>query len=178
MKKAIASLFIILILMSFVAHGTEQINEKNWASHPKINEIRKIYKDIEGLISSGKLKGSQREFEYCEPYIDTNRKMYVDKKGRVRKYVNSKGSDDSAVTQSFYYDVNGTLRFVFAECGAANETKLEVRVYFDEKGTRLWENHKLIHGPGYTFPNPWPEDELVLNPKETFESQNKCNEKK
>ncbi len=176
MKKVFTCMIFILFPLVVGAQISGSINQKNWTSHPRIKEIRKTYEETEKLISAGKLKGAKREFEYCEPYIDTEREIFINKKGRVLKYVISKGSDDSAVTESFYFDENGQLRFVYAECGAVNDTHLEVRIYLDEKGKRLWENRKLVSGPGYTFPNPWPDEELVFDPKKAFESHNKCHE--
>jgi len=176
MKKAIIYILFLFFSIVSIASTANQINDKNWTSHPKIKEIRKIYNTTEGLISSNKLKVKKRTFEYCEPYVDMDREIYINKNGYVRKYMNSKGSDDSSVTQSFYYGDAEKLRFIFAQCGALNGTKLEVRIYLDKKGNRLWEDHKLIKGPGYTFPNPWPIEEFVIHPKKDFESANRCEE--
>jgi hypothetical protein len=40
------------------------ITEKNWQSHPKINEIRRLVTAIYSRLKRGALKISQREFEW------------------------------------------------------------------------------------------------------------------
>ena len=173
-KKFLLSLVLVFFSFSHSSHSEEKINSKNWANHPEIKAIRALYQTTETLISQSKLSQESKEFDYCEPYVDTERKLFSDSKGNVLKYLKSGGSDDSSVTLSFYYDQTGKLRFVFIAGGAYNGTELEHRIYFDVKGKRIWENRKLIAGPGYPFPDPWPEDDMVLNPKEAFVSKNEC----
>jgi hypothetical protein len=120
-----------------------------------------------------------REFEYCEPYEDSLRTLAVDAGGRVRYYERQAGSDDSALKWEHYYDEAGRLRFVFITGGAANGSKLEHRVYFDENGKRIWEEHKYTTGPGYTFPEIWPDEELQRKAvADAFNATSPCTEKK
>ncbi len=136
-------LFLLLTslsCLSFSAIATQEqtITVTNWQQHPKILQIRAIVDSINAGLRKGSFKVSKREFEYCEPYEDTMRKMAINSKGIVRRYENEAGSDDSALTWQHYYDQFGHLRFVFITGGAANGSQLEHRIYFDEQGKRLW----------------------------------------
>jgi hypothetical protein len=137
-----------------------KITRTNWQKHPQIREVRDIVNLINAGLSQGTLKVSQRKFEYNEPYEDTLRKIAVDPRGVVRMYEKQAGSEDSSLTWKHYYDDSGRLRFVLIMGGAVNGTQLEHRIYFDEGGKRLWEDHKYVKGPGYTFPEVWPGDQL------------------
>ena len=157
------------------------ITAANWQQHPKIKQIRAIVDSVNTGIRKGAFKVSQKEFEYCESYEDTLRKMTVDSKGVVRRYENQAGSDDSALTWQHYYDEAGRLRFVFITGGAANGAQLEHRIYFDESGKRLWEEHKYVKGPEYTFPDVWPEEKndrarpiQKFDPAEAFGATSPC----
>ena len=181
-------LFAVIILSgSFGARAMqeEKITASNWQRHPKILQVRAIVNSIDASIKKGSFKISKREFEYCESYEDTLRKMAVDSKGVVRRYENEAGSDDSALTWRHYYDQLGHLRFVFITGGAANGAQLEHRIYFDESGKRLWEDHKYIKGPGYTWPEVWPEEQndearpiQKSEPAKAFAAKSPCEEKK
>jgi hypothetical protein len=137
-----------------------KVSRTNWQQHPEIRKVRAIVNLINADLSQRTLKVSERKFEYNEPYEDTLRKMAVDSKGIVRMYEKQGGSDDSALTWKHYYDEAGRLRFVLITGGAVNGAQLEHRIYFDEGGKRLWEVHKYVKGPGYTFPEIWPDDQL------------------
>lgn len=181
-------LFAVTILsVSFGASAIqeEKITASNWQRHPKILQVRAIVNSIDAAIKKGSFKVSKREFEYCEPYEDTMRKMAVDSKGVVRRYENEAGSDDSALTWRHYYDQLGHLRFVFITGGAANGAQLEHRIYFDESGKRLWEEHKYVKGPGYTWPEVWPEEQndearpiQKSAPAKAFAAKSPCEEKR
>ena len=83
----------------------------------------------------------------------------MDSKGVVRRYEKQGGSDDSALTWQHYYDKAARLRFVLITGGATNGAQLEHRIYFDESGKRIWEEHKYLKGPEYFFPEVWPEEQ-------------------
>jgi len=140
------------------AQDNYTVTSQNWQQHPKIKAVRSVVESINAGLRKKSFKISVRKFEYCESYEDTFRKMAVDSKGVVRRYENEAGSDDSALTWEHYYDEAGRLRFVFITGGAANGSQLEHRIYFDETGKRIWEEHKYVKGPGYTFPEVWPEE--------------------
>lgn len=156
-----------------------QITKANWNQHPKIKAVRAIVESVNAGLSGKSLKVSEREFEYCEPYEDTVRKQAVDAKGLVRMYETQAGSDDSSLTWKHFYDEAGRLRFVFITGGATNGAQLEHRIYFDEAGKRIWEDHKYKKGPEYTFPKVWPDDQLQSkNPGGAFAAKSPCPELK
>lgn len=176
---------IVCVSLGARAMQDEKITVANWQRHPKILQVRAIVNSIDAGIKKGSFKTSKREFEYCESYEDTMRKMVVDSRGVVRKYDNEAGSDDSALTWQHYYDQAGRLRFVLITGGAANGAQLEHRIYFDESGKRLWEDHKYVKGPEYTFPEVWPEAQndqarpiQKSEPAKAFAAKSPCEEKK
>jgi hypothetical protein len=161
------------------AQGGEEITKANWQQHPKIRAIRAVVELVKAGLSKGAFKRSKREFEYCQSYEDTSREMAVDSRGVVRWYKKQGGSDDSALTFEHYYDEEGRLCFVFISGGAANGSDLEHRIYFDEKGQRIWEAHHYIKGPGYTFPEVWPDENLQKSDgARAFAATSPCPERK
>lgn len=189
MRICLAAILLVvtIVCVSFGARAMqdEKITAANWPRHPKILQVRAIVNSIDAGIKKGSFKISKREFEYCESYEDTMRKMAVDSRGVVRRYENEAGSDDSMLTWRHYYDQLGHLRFVFISGGAANGAQLEHRIYFDESGKRLWEEHKYVKGPGYTWPEVWPEEQndearpiQKFEPAKAFAAKSLCEEKK
>jgi hypothetical protein len=157
--------------------SAQEITKANWRQHPKIRAVRALVQSIKTDLGSKAYQISRREFEYCEPYQDTLRMMARDARGRVRLYERQGGSEDSALTWQHFYDEQGRLRFVFIQGGAANGSQLEHRIYFDETGKRIWEEHKYVKGPGYTFPTVWPDEELQMtDPAGAFAVAPECPE--
>lgn len=151
------------------------ITKANWNQHPKIRSVRTIVAAVDAGVARKTLKVSSRKFEYCEPYEDTLRRKAVDARGLVRMYEKQGGSDDSSLTTKHYYDEAGRLRFVFIIGGAVNGSQLEQRIYFDQDGQRIWEEHKYVKGPGYTFPEVWPDDQLQLkDPAGAYAAKSPC----
>jgi hypothetical protein len=166
---------------------SETITAANWQQQPKIKTVRGIVESVTNGFSKKDFKISKREFEYCEPYEDTLRRIAVDSKGTVRYYEKQGGSDDSSLTFKHYYDEFGQLRFVFIKGGAVNGAKLEHRIYLDEKGNRIWEEHKYVQGPEYFFPKVWPDSQHEDNtatpiqktePGKAFSAVSQCDEQK
>jgi hypothetical protein len=176
LMSLLSAILLSLALAAVPASAQEaEITEANWQQHPKIKAVRSIVDTVNAGISKRAFKISERKFEYCEPYEDTLRKMAVDSKSLVRMYEKQAGSDDSALTWKHYYDEAGRLRFVFITGGAANGSELEHRIYFDEGGKRIWEDHKYVKGPGYTFPEVWPDDQLqTTKPARAFAARSSC----
>jgi hypothetical protein len=159
--------------------ASEEVTKANWQQHPKIKAVRAVVQTVKTGLSHKSFKVRTREFEYCEPYEDGLRTLAIDANGRVRYYEKQAGSDDSALKWEHYYDESGRLRFVFITGGAANGSALEHRIYFDELGTRLWEEQKYTKGPGYTFPEVWPEEQLQRNNvNAAFAAKSPCPEKR
>jgi hypothetical protein len=163
------------------AQESDEITSANWQQHPKIKTVRSLVDSINAELKKGGFKISVRKFQYCEPYEDVLRKLAVDSRGVGRFYQYEAGSDDSALTWQHYYDQSGRLRFAFIFGGAVNGSKLEHRIYFDENGKRLWEEHKYLEGPGYTFPEVWPEEKndearpiQKSSPAKAFAAESQC----
>jgi hypothetical protein len=192
--KLTACALLLLSLLSFASRQTpatfaphshrqtdasNEVTKANWQQHPKIRAVRAVVQVVKAKLGTKSFKVRTREFEYCEPYEDALRTLAVDAGGRVRYYERQAGSDDSALKWEHYYDEAGRLRFVFITGGAANGSRLEHRVYFDDNGKRIWEEHKYTTGPGYTFPEVWPDEELQRKDVMTaFNATSPCTEKR
>lgn len=156
-----------------------EVTKANWQQHPKIKAVRAIVQSIKSDMSGKRLTTRKRTFEYCEPGADTERMIATDAQGRARFYQNEGGSEDSSLKVEQYYDETGRLRFVFITGGAVNGTQLEHRIYFDETGKRIWEAQTFTKGPGYTFPQVWPDEELqITDAGGKFSSASPCPEAK
>jgi hypothetical protein len=131
-----------------------------------------IYRSIEHEIAVGQIKPERRyassDADGCTPSGE-QRTLYPDAAGTVRKYVVEPDSQDSALVIRHYYDRQRRLRFVFITGGAVNGSRLEHRIYFDDNGARIREDHTYTAGPGYTFPSIWPAEELAQNPRRAYE---------
>ena len=195
MRKIGTLLMLLLFPISCFAHGPVraeyynnrgawaqepgEITSANWRQHPKIKAVRSVVESVNEGKTKGAFKNSVRKFEYCEPYEDTLRGVAVDSKGVVRWYRKEAGSEDSSLDWEHYYDEAGRLRFVFISGGSVNGAKLEHRIYFDESGKRIWEEHKYVKGPGYTFPEVWPDEQLQKSdPAKSFAATSPCAEQK
>lgn len=75
-----------VILLSAIIFSAEPITEKNWVTHPDIVAVRSLYQKVKEAKEAGRLKKTERVFEYCEPYEDTNRALYVQSDGIPRIY--------------------------------------------------------------------------------------------
>jgi hypothetical protein len=156
------SSFAITPFDSLLQETGGEVTKANWQQHPKIKAIRAIVQSVKTGMSKKSLTTKKRTFEYCEPGEDTARMIATDSSGRARFYQNEGGSEDSSLKLEHYYDEEGRLRFVFITGGAVNGSELEHRIYFDETGKRIWEEQTYKKGPGYTFPQVWPDDQLQL----------------
>ena len=174
MKKMLLLLGLGWLAQS--ACAVEPINAKNWNTHPSILEIRAIHAEIVRAVDAGKLKKQERQFitENCHHERDTVRTLYTDAQGIHRLFQGSGWSEDSKVSRSFFYDVNGKLRFSFIRGGATDGTRLEYRIYFSPQGKKIWSMRKKTGGPGYTFPDEWPEEDFVHDPLATFNEADPC----
>jgi len=169
----------LVAFTSALSQESETITATNWRQHPRVKAVRDLVASVDAGIKKGVFKSSTRRFEYCEPYEDTVRRRVVDSRGVVRRYDRDGGSEDSALTLRHYYDSQGRLRFVFITGGAVNGASLEHRIYFDENAQRIWEEHKYVKGPKYTFPEVWPDEQLQKSdPAKAFAAVSPCKETK
>jgi hypothetical protein len=104
---------------------------------------------IDDGLKKHAFKTSQRSFKHCEnDQFFTVRRIARDSKGAVRWYERYSEGQDASWDFQHYYDSAGRLRFVFAMARAANGTREQLRIYFDETGKRLWKNDKVLKGSG------------------------------
>lgn len=164
----------LAILAPLLASAAEPITAANWRSHPAIAQIRAIYRETRQAEAAGRLRKEERAFGYCGPSPDTERAVYLAPDGAVRSYHVGGGSEDSAAQVAHYYDRDGALRFVFIQAGAVNGTALEYRIYLSKDGARLWEERRLLKGPGYAFPGQWPDAWLIKDPMKAFHAPDPC----
>ena len=150
-----------MILGISLAQELPEINLENWFSHPEIVEIRKIYAELQSKIKTGALL-ELNQTDDC----GITKKMLIES-GVPRYYSFETGSDDSLLNYEFYYDQNRKLQFAFIKAGATNGTVLEHRIYFKDDA-KIWEIQNLVEGPGYTFPEIWPEEFIAYNAAEAF----------
>lgn len=124
---------------------------------------------IDAQIESGALQVQEKELGYSEPYVPVKKSLVLDEASKQPvRYEQTAGSDDSSVTAHFYY-ADGALRYARFDGGAINGSILKHAIHFRADGTRMAETHVYTEGPGYTFPEVWPEDELVRDPVAAFE---------
>ncbi|MBX3229046.1 MAG: hypothetical protein KIT84_01810 [Labilithrix sp.] len=117
-----------------------EITMANWISHPKIVEVRRIVEEIDVASFATVTK------ELCEgsTHGELERTKLTDAHGVVRELVIGSGSEDSAQTDSYYYDAAGTLRFAFLTHADVHGNQSELRVYNDAAGHRIWEVSRAI----------------------------------
>ncbi len=142
------------------------VEARSWRTHPRIVGIRRAVEASEAAIRRGEWRREERRVcSMDERPLEANVVAFRDQRGRVRKYVTSVGTDDSAYTAEHHYDESGRLRFVFAKAGAANDSVDTYRLYFDERGAEFWR-HVASSGPGYTFMRPpeFPDAAMVCDP--------------
>ena len=157
------------------------IAEKSWRQHPAVVAIRSIVASNEAAIASGALRRDAKRV--CgedssgsgvdERPFASDRVVFRDSTGRIRKYVASEGTDDSAYTVEHHFDARGRLRFVFARAGAANDAVVEHRLYFDEAGRLLWKDRQET-GPGYTFLDDFPEGHISRDAEKAWNDPSGC----
>jgi len=167
MQPLICMVGLATVVAAAPVSAETPITKKNWRTHPRIEQIRALFTEVEAAVQAGALMHERKEGE-GEPPADASREMWTDAEGVVRKFIRAGGSSDSFVTRAFFYDAQGRLRFLYVTAAAVNETRIEHRVYFDEAGKRIWEIQKTVEGPGYTFPSVWPDEDLVRDPKAAF----------
>lgn len=161
---------MLVLTASAAWAGEPAITAKNWRKHPSIVAVRALYTENEKLERERKLKAERLEISCDGPGMETERVALRDETGHIRQYLLGLGGEDSGYTVEHHYDAQGRLRFLFAKGGAVNGSAMELRIYFDEGGQRLWEDRKRVKGPGYTFINPWPDELLVRDAEKAFKA--------
>ncbi len=166
MKKFLLLLSTVITLLFQLANAQE-INKRNWVSHPKIKEIREIFQEV----NNSRLVVTTQTCELNDGAVSLVAKLYRDKNNRIRKYRIEGGSEDSFSQIEYYYSITGKHRFTFESSSASNGTSIEKRIYLDEKGQLLYEDYRLLAGPGYAGGFA---DTYIANPEKHFVTI--CNE--
>jgi hypothetical protein len=142
----------------------EPVTKQNWVAHPKIKEIRSIYNNtVERIHRSIYSKQSQ----YCgnpDAVVFVSGNLYRDSNGVVRKYELEGGSDDSTAKAEYFYSQAGNIRFSFKVRGAVNGHHSETRTYFEEDGTEIYSDYRLLSEHGY--PEAFPK--FIKDPANHF----------
>ena len=160
MKKSIFYFVLIIAIntipLGISANDDNEITEKNWKQHPKIVEIRSIYKEIRNKIDSKKLIYIEKNFSKlprdCRGTYPVEIKAVAhDSKNRVRLYIFAQRiSHDDLLTTEYYYNQRGILRFVFISNKSQYYATIENRVYLNEEAEVIWdvkkEAKKLTYG--------------------------------
>jgi hypothetical protein len=158
---------------------TEEITEANWQRHPKITAIRNIVRSVNAGLRKGTYKTARREFESCPNQYFTLRRIARDAKGVVAWYEEYFEYEDGSYDFHAYYDHAGRLRFVLVFARAANGTREQLRIYFDETGKRLWKIDKLLKGwgcPGCFSSYTDSDEGLAFDPAKEFKNDTGCKE--
>jgi len=162
MKNIIIILFFVCMATSTT--GASDINKDNWMSHPKIKKIRKLYKSIVEKSNNGDFKTQHIECELHNGNVIIEATIFRGKNNVVRKYVLDGGTGDSTAYGEYYYTEKSQLRFTFLRRKAVNGTHLERRIYFDDQNKILYEDYRLLEGPGYFRGFP----KQILDPEKDF----------
>jgi len=126
------------------------LTQENWKRHPRIVEIRSIYKKIRKAIEKKKLTYIEKNFSKlprnCRGTYPIERvAVAYDSKGRVRLYVFAQRiSHDDLQTTEYYYNQNGKLRFVFMSNKSQYYATIENRVYLNEDAEVFWDVEKEL----------------------------------
>jgi hypothetical protein len=155
------------------------ISEANWQGHPKIRAIRNVVRSVNAGLKRGSYKTARREFETCPNQYFTLRRIARDTKGVVAWYEDYFQYEDGSYDFHYYYDHAGRLRFILASARAANGTREELRIYFDETGKRLWKIDKLLKGwgcPGCFSAYSDSDEGLAFDPNKAFADDRGCKE--
>lgn len=165
------------------ATSSAPITIRNWMTHPKIVAVRKIV----NMIDASKYE-SESKTGLCgdSGHGESERTKITDDKGRIRELVLAGGSEDSAETDSHYYDANGKLRFIFTTRNDVHGNSDEIRTYFDETGARIWDVRRHAFSPDFTpdlehapyeviaTENASPVDPAVLTPAIRYDAPEQC----
>lgn len=178
---ALPTVNTILPRAARVAGKQTEITQKNWFTHPKIQEIQKIVRSVNAGLKKNAYKISRREFEVCPYSYFTVRRIGRDRNGAVAWYEHFFSYEDGSYDYHYYFDPQGRLRFVLAYANAANGTHEEKRSYFDQTGKQIWEFTKRKEGmgcPGCFEANSLSDAGRTFNPERAFVNDEGCKEMK
>jgi len=152
---------------------------EDWKNHPDVNEVRVIYDEIKNAIKDNIYKTKTRRFNVespsCSTYPIKSEMLVLDSQNRPRLYqVEQIGSDRESFTVERYYDVKGTLRFVYVDRVITN-----IRIYLNGAGNVVWavEQHENKVTVFESDKEDWEMNPNTANKaKEEFQEQRLCPE--
>jgi hypothetical protein len=118
--------------------AADEITIGNFQGHPRIVEVRTAVGEVDAAIARGGMKKVRKDNLCVDGRGDSFREKHVEPGLKIRKLVIGAGSDDSFMTETFYYDARGRLRFVFVTSDNVYNYKNETRIYFDADGRRIF----------------------------------------
>jgi len=162
-SRTLAGLFLLLLFSGFPLAA----EVKTWVTHPTghtraLKAVRHLVRQIDRDIRSRRLTPSGKVFDADEGGDDWQI-LFRDPQGRVRKVIRRTSSGDSSVLYHLFYNAQSRLRHARIEARAYNGTHIRHTLSLSEEGETLRETRKQLHGPGWTFPLPWPREDLTLN---------------
>jgi hypothetical protein len=167
---------------------TAAITIENWLTHPKIVAVRDVVNEIDAASENDLKTESKAAKELCEEsgHGEMERTKLTDPSGVIRELVLGYGSEDSAQTESHYYDKAGKLRFVFTTKNDVHGNSSEMRTYFDESGARIWDIYRHafdenlnanVQTAPYELPSAESKAEIdpaVFTPAERYNAPAQC----
>jgi hypothetical protein len=133
-----------------------RITMQNWATHPRIVEIRTLVQQIEDELRAARTVPTSRE---CSGEDTSSSRVMSSQDGKVRK-LNLYTTDDRGwQTIDIFYDQRGKARYVHQigfqyESHVSNTgTASEDHVFYDEEGEDLW--HVARDQRLEAQPDPW-----------------------
>lgn len=142
------------------------ITLKNWLTHPNIVAVR----DVVNEVDAAKFVPETKELCADAGHGEFERSKSTDAHLTIRELTLGFGSEDSALTDSYYYDAAGTLRFAFRTHNDVHGNQREYRVYFNAQGERIWEVARFAHSETFNAditksPYEAPAEPIVLEEK-------------
>jgi hypothetical protein len=151
------------------------------------SSILLIKNEIQNDIKNKILKKKRKSVDYCQGNI-SEKEIYQDSNGKIRKYRQSGGSDDSAVTEEYFYDEKGKLKLIVYDCGSVRGESILQEIFFNQRDKvirvnyeRNFENKelnvhkyekKVLKEPVETFGSI----DYVWDPLKEFRKKFECND--
>jgi uncharacterized protein YkuJ len=135
----------------------------------RIAAINEYCLKVEREISLRKIKTDSTKSNTRSNYSDAERYLSRNSDGKIVKYTRVGGSSYSYRRISYYYNVNAEIVQALVKAIAFNGAEYICRVYFSDRN-RIFENAMYSTIDTFYFPSPWPEEDIILNPSEHYQS--------
>jgi len=171
----ILAIGLVSVQAQALRDGSQANTPANKREPSEVEAVRTIVKEVNEGWANRQFKTSARRFEGCGEAFTEFRRLTVDANGVVRRYELGYTAEDEGRTDQYYYDESGRLRFVLIFGSAGNGSSLRHRIYFDQTGNRLREQHHVTSGSGHFWPSRWPDKELhKTGAAKDFADQSRC----